>query len=143
MTTTRRRAFVSIAAVITMTLTLGACASDPARAMRHRSSASATQPLTIRFENSARQSADVYLIGSKREWLLGRVAPGAIGALRIPDGAVADGTMMLRLAVLTGEPPTLAAARHPRATLSMAQPAAAILSQRWTFAQNALTSLVH
>jgi hypothetical protein len=36
---------------------------------------------------------------------------------------------------------TLQAARHPRAKLTIAQPAAAILSQRWKFAQGELTSL--
>jgi hypothetical protein len=50
---------------------------------------------------------------------------------------------MVRLAVIAGERPTLAAGRHPRAMLTLAQPAASILSQRWTLSQGALTSLVH
>jgi hypothetical protein len=50
---------------------------------------------------------------------------------------------MIRLAVLTGERLTFAAARHARAVLTIAQPASAVLSQRWTFSQGYLTSLRH
>ena len=47
----------------------------------------------------------------------------------------------MRLAVLTGDRVTFQAARDPRATLTIAQPASAILSQRWKFSQGELTSL--
>jgi hypothetical protein len=124
-----------------MIVALGACASAPSRALLDTRAATETFR-TIRFDNFARQSVDVYLIGVKREWLLGRVAPGAIGSLRIPEEAFSEGSMMVRLAVLAGERPTLAAARHPRAMLTLAQPAPSILSQRWMFSQGALTSLV-
>ena len=143
MTTARRRAFVSIAATMTLTLALGACVSAAPRPALDGLMATDTRPLTIRFDNLARENVDVYLIGAKREWLLGRVAPGAIASLRLPDGAIDEGSMMVRLAVLAGERPTFQAARHPRAMLTMAQPASAILSQQWTFSQGALTSLRH
>lgn len=143
MTTTRRRAFVSIAATMTMALALGACVSAPSRPVLDAPRATETHPLSIRFDNFDRKSVDVYLIGTKREWLLGRVAPGAIGSLRIPDEALAEGSKMVRLAVLAGERPTFQAARHPGARLTAAQPASVILSQRWTFSQGALMSLVH
>ncbi len=125
-----------------MTLALGACASAPSRPVPDGPSAN-THPLTIRFDNLARESVDVYLIGVKRERWLGRVAPGAIASLPLPDGELAEGAMMIRLAVLAGERQTLAAARHPRAVLTVAQPASAILSQRWTFSQGTLNSLRH
>ncbi len=128
--------------MITMALALGACASGPSRAALDGQITAEASP-TIRFDNFERQSVDVYLIGLKREWRLGRVAPGAIGSLRIPEEALTEGSMMVRLAVISGERPTFAAARHPRARVTMAQPAAAILSQRWTFSQGALMSLVH
>lgn len=140
MTTLSRRAFVSIAATMTMTLALGACASAPSR---NGPMATATHPLTIRFDNQARQYVDVYLIGVRREWPLGRVAAGAIAHLQLPKDAIAEGAMMLRLAVLAGERPTFAAARHARAVLTLAQPAPAILSQRWTFSNGDLMSLRH
>jgi hypothetical protein len=143
MTTLCRRAFVSIAATMTMTLALGACVSAPSRPVLDGPISTETRPLTIRFDNLSRENVDVYLIGAKREWLLGRVAPGAIASLRLPDGALAEGSMMVRLAVLAGERMTLAAARHARAVLTVAQPTSTILSQRWTFSQGDLTSLPH
>ncbi len=143
MTTPHPRAFVSIAATVAMTLALGACATAPSRAMLDGPMSTETRPLTVRFDNLARESVDVYLIGAKREWLLGRVAPGAIESLRLPDEAIAKGFMMIRLAVIAGAPLTFAAARHPRAVLTVAQPASGILSQRWTFSQGALNSMRH
>ena len=139
MTTSRERAFVSIATIMTITLALNACASShPESNVR---TAVDALPLTIRFENTGRDRVDVYLIGAKREWVLGRVEPGAIASLRIPEEALAKGSMYVRLAVLAGEPLTFEAARNPHAMLSIAQPAAAILSQKWMFSQGELTPL--
>jgi hypothetical protein len=141
MTTSTQRAFVSIAATMIITLELGACVSAPSRSAPDPLMSNYAGLLTIRFENLGRERVDVYLIGAKREWVLGRVEPGAIASLRIPDGALAEGSTFVRLAVLAGEPLTFAAARNPRARLTIAQPASAILSQRWSFSQGELTSL--
>ena len=139
MTTSRRRAFVSIA--VTMTIALGACIGASPRPAPNTPISIDALPLTIRFDNTARERVDVYLIGAKREWVLGRVEPGAIASLRIPEEVLAKGSMYVRLAVLAGEPLTFEAARNPRARLSIAQPAAAILSQEWRFSQGELTPL--
>ena len=141
MPTPRRRAFVSIAATTTILLALGACVRAPSRPVRDRLTSMDNRPLSIRFDNLASEGVHVYLIGAKREWLLGRVEPGAIANLQIPDGALAEGKTMVRLAVLVGERLTFQAARHARAMLTVAQPASAILSQRWTYSQGRLTSL--
>jgi|SRR3954467_1745572 hypothetical protein len=143
MTTLCRSAFVSIAATMTMTLALGACVSAPSRRVQDGPISTQTLPLIIRFENLERESVDVYLIGPKREWPLGRVAPGAIASLRLPDDAFAQDAMMVRLAVLAGEPLTFAAARNPRSVLTVAEPASSMLSQEWTFSRGALTSVWH
>ena len=140
MTTSARRAFVSIA-TITITLSLGSCIGASARPAHNAEISIDALPLTIRFDNTGRERVDVYLIGAKREWVLGRVEPGAIASLRIPEEVLAKGAMYLRLAVLAGEPLTFEAARNPRARLSIAQPAAAILSQEWRFSQGELTPL--
>jgi hypothetical protein len=140
MTTPCRHAFVSIAATLTMTLSLAACVSAPSRPVLDQPTATGTGLLSIRFENSNRESVDVYLIGAKREWLLGRVATGAIATLRLPDEALAERSMV-QLAVLAGQHPTFAVAREPRAVLSAAQPPAAMLAQRWTFSRGNLMSL--
>ena len=140
MTTSGKRAFVSIATTI-ITLALGACVHTRSSSVQNPLTSTYAGLLTIRFDNSARERVDVYLIGMNREWLLGRVEPGAIASLRIPEEALAKGSTFVRLAVLTGEPLTLAAARNPRARLSIAQPASSILSQQWSFSQGDLTSL--
>ena len=141
MTTRFGRAFVSIATTIAITLALGACVHAPPRGMPAGLMSTDTGPLTIRFDNLSRDRVDVYLIGAKREWLLGRVDPGAIANLRIPEEALAEGSTFIRLAVLAGERLTFQAARHPRVKLTVAQPASAILSQRWSFSQGELTSV--
>ena len=94
----------------------------------------------IRFENEARTYVDVYLIGETRQWWLGRVAPGANTTLRIKDEALEVTSGYVRLAVLPDGPLTVQAARDPRATLTIAQPGASLLSQRWTFRQSQLTA---
>jgi hypothetical protein len=139
MTTLCRRAFVSIAATIAITIALGACATAPSRLKPSESVSDLAGLLTIRFENLSRQTVDVYLIGAKREWILGRVAPGALANLRLPDEAFIPGAMAVRLAVLAGQPKTFAAARDPRALLTVPERASAFLSQRWTFSEGSLT----
>ena len=141
MTTLCRRTFVSIAA--TITLALGACASAGSRPMQNHGSSTLAGLLTIRFDNLSRETVDVYLIGTKREWILGRVAPGALANLRLPDEAFAPGSMKVQIAVLAGERQTLAAARDPRAVFTVAAPASTLLSQRWTFSGSSLTLLPH
>jgi hypothetical protein len=83
----------------------------------------------------------VYLVGEQREWLLGRIEPGARAVLRIPEASLAGNPAFVRLAVLAGARQTAAAARDPRATFTIPQPAATLLTQRWAFAQGQLTSL--
>lgn len=141
MTTPRTRALVSLAATITVTLAFGACVRAPSRAALDGPPRVESRPLTIRFDNSAREHVHVYLIGDERQWLLGRVEPGAIATLRIPEASFAGSSQSMRLAVLTGESPTLQASRNPRATFTIVQPTSAILSQRWRFVEGQLTSV--
>jgi len=131
MTTPRIRTLVSLAAALT--LTLPGCTSVSAH---EATVASDAAPLAFRFDNGAREFVHVYLVGAQREWLLGRVEPGAHGTLRMPAEALAEDAGTMRLAVLTGQRATLRAISEPRAVVTPdAQPAAEILSQRWSFAQ--------
>ena len=139
MPTLRRRALVSLVAAMTAALTLGACFQ--AASGRGGPSPMGDGPLAIRFDNGAGEHVHVYLIGEKRQWLLGRVEPGAIATLRIPEESLAGNAMFVRLAVIAGERLTLQAARNTRATLTLAQPMSAILSQQWSFSQGRLTSV--
>ena len=135
MTTPRIRSLVSLAAALTITLTLGGCASAPSRHARDESASTDGLPLAIRFDNDARDYVHVYLVGEQRQWLLARVAPGARATLRIPEEALAEDAGRMRLAVLAGQRVTLWAPDEARATITLAQPAAALVTQRWTFSQ--------
>jgi hypothetical protein len=141
MITLCRRAFVSIVATMPLTLALGGCVSAAPRPLQSRQVSTVADLLSIRFDNLSRAAVDVYLVGTTRQWILGRVPPGAIVSLRLPDDAFAERAMMVRLAVLPGEKLTFAPGRDPRAFLTVAQPASAILLQRWTFSQGNLMSL--
>ena len=135
MTTTRTRSLVSLAAALTVSLTLGACVSAPPRLAMEGSTRSDDAPVVIRFDNDARDYVHVYLIGEQREWLLGRVEAGAHATLRLPDAALAEDAGPMRLAVLGGERVTFRVAGEARAATTIAQSAASILTQRWTFSQ--------
>lgn len=139
MTTPRPYVLVSLTAMTIMTLALGACAG-PARSAVEEPSPVAAAPVTLRFDNQASSFVHVYLVGDKREWLLGRVEPGATAALRIPDDALGSNPGFVQLAVIAGAHVTQQAARDVRAQLTIAQPASVMLAQRWRMSQGQLTS---
>lgn len=141
MTTPRLHVLVSLAGTIALTLTVGACAGGPVRAGSADPAPAEATALAIRFDNQATDYVHVYLVGQRREWLLGRVAPGATTALRIPDGALGDETGFVRLAVVAGGHVTLQAARDPSARLTMPQLATTLASQRWRISQGQLMAL--
>ena len=134
MSTPRTRSLVALAAALTFTASLGGCVSAPSRHAQDGLAPAEAAPAIVRFDNGAREYVHVYLIGEQREWLLGRVEPGARATLRIPDEALAGNTGSMRLAVLSGQRVTMRAASEARA-ITMVQPATAILSQKWTFSQ--------
>ena len=140
MTTPRPYVLVSRAAMTILTLALGACASAPARPALEQPSPIEAGQVSLRFDNLARTYVHVYLIGQKREWLLGRVEPGAVATLRIPDGSLESNPGFVQLAVVEGKHVTQQAARDARAQLTIAQPASSILAQQWRFVPGQLTS---
>lgn len=135
MTTPRIRTLVSAAVALTATLTLAGCASAPSRGAGDAVVPVEALASTVRFDNVGRDFVRVYLVSQTQEWLLGRVEPGARATLRIPDGALSGNTSSMRLAVVPGGGMTLRATGGARAAITMAQPASAILSQRWSFSQ--------
>lgn len=140
MTTPRPYVLVSRTAMTILTLALGACASAPGRAVSEGPAPIEAGQVSLRFDNQARNYVHVYLVGEKREWLLGRVEPGAVATLRIPDESMESNPGFVQLAVLAGGQVTQRAAREPRAQLTIAQPASSILARQWRFAQGQLTS---
>jgi len=126
--------------MLVLPLTLSACVAGPSRTASHGPAPVEAGPLAIRFDNGAREHVHVYLVGQRREWLLGRVEPGATTTLRLPEASLADDPGFVQLAVVSGGRVTQRAARDPRAKLTIAQSASAILSRQWRFAQGELTS---
>jgi hypothetical protein len=139
MTTPRNRSLVSFAAVLTVALTLAGCASAPVRLASDEPAVTEELPVSIPFENAARNYVHVYLVGQKREWFLGRVEIGARATLRIPDEALAEDAGPMRLAVLEGQRMTGRVAIDPHATTMLTLPVEAIVSQKWTFSETAST----
>ena len=140
MTTPRIRPVVSLATALCVALTMGACASAPPHIASDVSDSSAdAAPQSVRFDNTGREFVHVYLIGQEREWLLGRVEPGARKTMRIPDEALADDAGMMQIAVIVGERVSLGAKRASRTIFTVAQPRGSLLSQRWTFSQTPAT----
>ena len=133
MTTPRTRSLVSRVAVLTLTFALCGCASASSRHAQDVSTIATDAPPSIRFDNDAPEYVHVYLVGLRREWLLGRVAPGARATLRVPQDALAEEEGPMRLAVLMGERITYRAATDVRTASALPRPAAEILSREWTF----------
>ncbi|HEY2379213.1 MAG TPA: hypothetical protein VGH98_24745 [Gemmatimonadaceae bacterium] len=131
---------VSLAVALPATLVLGACAPAATPVTWDGAVATPAHPVAIRFDNQGQTHVDVYFVGEKREWWLGRVAPGALTTLRIPGAALSETSGFVRLAVLAGVERSAQAALDPRATFTIAQAPSSILTQRWTFVQTQLAT---
>ena len=141
MITRRPRSVVSFTAALTAALALAGCARSPSRPASGGLAPADEPPLVIRFDNAAHDYVHVYLVGEKREWLLGRVEIGARADLRIPRDALAD-TGPMRLAVLEGQLRTLQVSGDSGMASSLGQPIGAILSHRWTFTETTTSALL-
>ena len=141
MTTPRTQALVSLVTMMTFTLGLGACIGGPSHRVVDTPAPVDRASLTIRFDNGAREHVHVYLVGEQREWLLGRVEPGAIATFHVPEASLRESTRFVRLAVIAGASVTQSASRDPRAMLTIAQPVGGLLSQQWSYANGQLTLL--
>lgn len=137
MTTRPARALVSGFAI----LALGACTTPTIRPRSEEATPVRGRPLSIRFMNESRERIHVYLVGERREWMLGRVEPGTVAWLALPTKSLTGEGGRLRLAVLAGAAASLQAGRDPRAVQSMIEPATAILEREWSFTQGQLVSL--
>ena len=138
MTTPRTRVVVSLATTLSLTLAFGACVRNQPHPSPNGPATIERTPPAMRFDNTAREHVHVYLVSDERQWLLGRVEPGAWAMLRIPEEALGMSPRNVQLAVIVGGRIATQVARDPRATFTIAQPAAAILSLRWTITHGQL-----
>ena len=142
MNTTGSRAAVSVvilAVTFAAALALVGCARGPSP-MTWDGAAATPEGSVVRFANEAQTYVDVYLVGERRELWLGRVGPGALTTLRIPEGAQDAMSGFIRLAVLAGAQMSFQPSHDPRATFSIPAPPTKVLSQQWTFRQTSLAS---
>ena len=142
MTTLRARSLVSLAATLAVAVALGGCASAPSPLAWDEAAPAGAMPVAVRFDNEARDYVHVYLVSPQRQWLLGRVEPGARAMLVVPEAALAEDAGPMQLAVVAGGRVTQRVAGESRATIAIEQPAAEIASQRWTFSQQPVTGQV-
>lgn len=142
MITPSTRSAVSFVTVFILpaAVALGACARGAAPATWDGPATTADERFSIRFENEAQTYVDVYYIDEKREWWLGRVAPGALTSLTVPGAAISTTTGYVRLGILAGAQRTLHALRDPHTTLTIAQPVGALMAQEWAYRQTPLAS---
>ena len=131
MTTLRAYTVVSRIAITILALAASGCAGSQARSATYGVSPAESQPLTIRFDNQARDHVHVYLIGQRREWLLGRVEPGGVATLRLPEDVFDSDPGFVQLGVLAGGNVTQRAARDPRVQLTISQDPSSLLTRRW------------
>lgn len=144
MPTPRTRILVSLAAAMTASLALGACAGAPSRAAAAVAEGrTVVEPRrsVIRFDNDALDPVDVYFLADGRQWRIGRVPPGGRAKLRLPAASLAGNTPFVQIAVIAGEGRESLPGRGGRMTLSIPQPATDMLAQRWRFADGQVRSM--
>jgi hypothetical protein len=140
MTTPRYRVPISLAAWVAVTIALAGCVRGPSGQARDVAQGVAPTSSTIVFENEAREHVHVYLVSDQRQWFLGRVEPGALTILRIPNESLNRSPRRLQLAVLVGRPISPRVVLEPGAMFTIAQPASRFLMQDWRFVQGELLS---
>ncbi|HEY7233399.1 MAG TPA: hypothetical protein VH539_04575 [Gemmatimonadaceae bacterium] len=139
MTTPLTRAAVSFAA-LAATLALGACARGASPATWDGAAGFSDGRFAIGFENEAQTYVDVYYIDERREWWLGRVAPGALTSLTIPGAALSTTTGFVRLGILANTQRTLHPMSDARTILTIPQPVGKLMAQQWTYRQTPLAT---
>lgn len=93
---------------------------------------------SLRFDNEGRDRLDIYLVGEKRSWRLGRLEPGAARWLRVPADIPPNDLARMQLVVLANAELTVAPMRDPRAVTTIRQPVFVLAAQRWAFADGQL-----
>jgi hypothetical protein len=112
---------------------IASCASYRRPAMSE-----ATRTETIIFQNRSPDRIQIYLIGEKQDWLLGRLDPLETARLRLPASAWEESREAVVLAVLPGWTKSLAPRSDRRATLSIAEIASNLPGGHWSFANGQL-----
>ena len=93
---------------------------------------------TITFRNSSRDRIQVYLVGQKESWLLGRLDGMETARLRLPGAYSELAGEGVVLAVLPGWSRSLAPRADRRVALSIPEPAHYLPGEEWMFVNGQL-----
>jgi hypothetical protein len=93
---------------------------------------------TIIFQNRSPERIQVYLIGEKQDWLLGRLDPMETARLRLPPSAWGESREAVVLAVLPGWTKSLAPRSDRRAAVSIAEIGSNLPGEHWSFVNGQL-----
>jgi len=93
---------------------------------------------TITFHNSSRDRIQVYLVGQKESWLLGRLEGMETARLRLPESSSDLWDEGVVLAVLPGWARSLAPRADHRVALSITEPGRDLPGEEWIFVNGQL-----
>lgn len=93
---------------------------------------------SVRFDNEGRDRLDIYLVGERRSWRLGRLEPGQARWLRVPGDIPPNDLARIQLVVLANAELTLSPMQDPRAVTTLRAPVFVLAGQRWAFADGQL-----
>lgn len=125
----RIRHFLMLAAGI-----LSVSCTQPRRA----APAPAPSARTITFHNKSADRIQVYLVGDRENWLLGRLEPLETAHLRLPESTSAVADEGVVLAVLPGWSRSLAPRTDRRVALSMRERGSNLADVDWVFVNGQL-----
>lgn len=114
-------------------LLLISCAPSPRMALARPEPAR-----TITFHNNGRERVQVYLIGQKEDWLLGRLEPLERAQLRLPASSFVETDEAVVLAVLPGWSRSLSPRTDWRAVRSIEERGSQLPGAEWRFVNGQL-----
>jgi hypothetical protein len=93
---------------------------------------------TITFHNQGRERVQVYLVGEKEDWFIGRLEPLETARLALPQFGFTSASRSVALAVLPGWSKNLEPRRDPRATFSIDEVTDGLAGEEWFFVSGQL-----
>src|SRR5512138_905300 len=109
-------------------LVIASCASPGAK------SAGRPEPsATITFHNQGRDRIQIYLVGEKEDWLIGRLEPLQTAHLALPQFGIASAPLGVALVVIPGWSGNAQPRRDPRAAVSIDQVSDNLPGEEWIF----------
>ena len=103
-----------------------------------RASGRASPDTTITFHNQGRDRIQVYLVGEKQEWLIGRLEPRQTARLALPQFGIASTPQAVALAVVPGWSRNSQPRRDSRTTVSIEEVSDNLAGEEWVFVDGRL-----